>query len=78
MIKNQRKKVTVSQLLSQSSVNDILDEMSKAQIKDCAVVFRRDDGEIISRWIGDNLALTTMAVILAHDIENDIGVAEDA
>ena len=78
MIKNQRKKVTVSQLLAQSSVNDILDEISKAQIKDCAIVFRRDDGKIITRWTGDNLALTTMAVILAHDIENDIGVAEDA
>jgi hypothetical protein len=67
-------KLTVNKLLAKSSINDILDEIYKTPVKELAVVFRTENGTICSRWVGDELALTTMAVILAHDIEKEIGV----
>ena len=67
-------KLTVNKLLAKSSINDILEEIYESTAKDLAVVYRTENGEIHSRWVGDELALTTMAVILAHDIEKEIGV----
>ena len=67
-------KLTVNKLLAKSSINDILEEIYKSSAKEVAVIYRTENGEIHSRWVGDSLALTTMAVILAHDIEKEIGV----
>ena len=73
-MKTAKTKLTVNKLLAKSSINDILDEIYKSSTKEMAVIYRTENGEIHSRWIGDCLALTSMAVILAHDIEKEIGL----
>ena len=76
MIKDKRKVVTVRALLAKSNVSEVLDQIDKCEVRDLAVVYRDSKGVIRSRWVGDNLALTTMAVIMAHDIEDSITCPE--
>ena len=66
------KKTTVAELLNKSEVNEILDEINKANIQDLAVVYRTKQGKVERLWIGDSLALLTLSAILVKDINMEI------
>lgn len=62
-------KDTVNGILIKDSINELIDNLDKADISDLAIVYRDKEGKIQTTWIGDTIALQTMASLLVGDIE---------
>jgi dTDP-glucose pyrophosphorylase len=70
------KKKCISEVLRKDNINGLLQELDKAEIHDIAIIFRSNDGQISSRWLGDKCALITLADILKTDLEDDFCQSE--
>jgi hypothetical protein len=68
---------TVNDILAKDTVNNLLDELAKVEIKDMAVVYRDTEDRLLTRWIGDTLALETMARTLTEDIHDSSIIIEE-
>jgi N-acetyl-gamma-glutamylphosphate reductase len=55
-----------------TGVEEIIEELQNEKITDIGVTFRTRNGEVCNRWVGDSLAVKTMAETLVFDILGDI------
>ena len=70
-------KETVNDILEKDAINNLLDELSSVEIKDIAVVYRDTENKLLTRWIGDTLALETMSRILTEDVHDSSIIIEE-
>jgi hypothetical protein len=71
-----KRDITVENIITESKVNDLLEELSEQAINDMAVTYRTDDGQIHTRWLGDSIALATMVDLLREDIMSEIEIVD--
>ena len=63
----------ISEILgNDDAINDIINDISKRDINDIAIVLRQKDGKILTQWIGDLLSLSKLSEILTDQIDDVI------